>query len=102
MKHTSGPWKANDTGAIFGTDGNPIMTCGEYAVRYGEGTEESFANALLIAAAPDLLAACKTALEMLQTEINTAPLERDTQPEQEVAKILKSAIAKAKRTRKNI
>ena len=58
-KHTPGPWSYDDTGAIFGLEGKPIMTCGEYAIKFGAGTEEAFANARLIAAAPDLLEALR-------------------------------------------
>ena len=58
MKHTPGPWEMDGSGAVFGPDGDPIMTCGLYAVCFGEGSEEGYANARLIAAAPDLLAAC--------------------------------------------
>lgn len=66
MKHTPGPWRFNAHGAIFGPGGEPIQTCGEYAIRFGEGTEEAFANARLIAAAPDLLKACKMAFKDLE------------------------------------
>lgn len=53
----------DDGGNIFGADGNPIMTCGPYAI---DGTEESYGNARLIAAAPDLLAVCQEILPGLE------------------------------------
>ena len=66
MRHTPGPWRRSEGGAIFGSDGKLIQICGEYSVRFGEGTEEALANARLIAAAPDLLEACKALLTMMQ------------------------------------
>jgi hypothetical protein len=54
--HTPGSWQVDGCGAIFGPDGAPIMTCGEFAALHGKGSPESYANALLIRAAPDLLA----------------------------------------------
>ena len=73
-KHTPGPWAADGSGAIFvdKKQGEPIQTCGEYAVRYGEGTEEALANAYLIAAAPDLLEACRAALEKCPFPVGAA------------------------------
>ena len=64
-KFTSGPWRVNGMGAIFGPDGNPIMTCGKHAVQFGEGTEEALANAHLIAASVDLLVENKRLREMM-------------------------------------
>ena len=59
-KHTPGPWEIDrETGCIYGPDEEPIMVCGEYAFRYGEGTEEALANNYLFWAAPDLLETCK-------------------------------------------
>ena len=60
MKHTPGPWEMDrETGCIYGPDEEPIMVCGEYAFRYGEGTEEALANNYLFWAAPDLLEAAR-------------------------------------------
>ena len=53
---TSGPWTLDpaDLGIVLGPSGRPIQTRGSGCVT-GDG--EEYANALLIAAAPDLLAA---------------------------------------------
>jgi len=67
MKHTPGPWHIweNDPkisnskdyhARISGKDGFCL------AIAYGQTYEEAEANALLIAAAPDLLEACKAAM----------------------------------------
>lgn len=68
-KHTSGPWKAHlnvPTAAIEGHivkadhgAETPIASLWKGGGTHGVGTQK--ANALLIAAAPDLLAACETA-----------------------------------------
>lgn len=74
-KHTPGPWSVNgldqphdkDRTVCFRTKaGNPFYV----ACVYGEGvlvspSPERLANARLIAAAPDLLEACKAALEKI-------------------------------------
>lgn len=62
--HTPGPWKLseedtgmNDSGTILDPYGHVIVTD-----VYGRTDDEAEANARLIAAAPDLLAACKLIL----------------------------------------
>ena len=65
-KHTPGPWNVGKT-----TMDRLIYADSEHAfdlaiVRNGGSDEETEANAALIAAAPDLLAACKTALDRFQ------------------------------------
>ena len=61
-KHTPGPWiaTASDNGewGVDAASGWGIATVAGSA-GYGPGNDESDANARLIAAAPDLLAACK-------------------------------------------
>ena len=52
MKHTPGPWKATLT-AVMDEGRHIIANCAVYAI----GKRRAFANARLIAAAPDLLAA---------------------------------------------
>lgn len=60
-KHTHGPWKVDDTwGLIVSNDGAEIAACHSGIA----------ANARLIAAAPDLLAALHAAAVILRT---TAP-----------------------------
>ncbi len=53
--HTPGPWTCNDVGLILSADDDII---GQAGTAPG-GPDESVSNGFLIAAAPDLLAACK-------------------------------------------
>jgi len=93
-QHTPGPWAISAAmygvgnlkvhGVEFTRDGitQPIANCG------WDDKGEAEANARLIAAAPDLLAAlrlCERALE-----------ERDAEAEEHAAKAARAAIAKAK------
>lgn len=62
--HTPGPWFLSDEGDFLGIDAegqNIILNSnyGEYCGVQGESREKAVANARLIVAAPDLLAACK-------------------------------------------
>ena len=66
-KHTPGPWSWNLVRvqrAITGAQGEPV------AYVHGEGVSEaeSEANASLISAAPDLLAACKNSRDIIATD----------------------------------
>ena len=62
-KHTPGPWTISDRDSvgdnIFGPNNERI------ANTYGLFEEKWAANARLIAAAPDLLAACKAAMDFM-------------------------------------
>lgn len=83
--HTPGPWEVR---LSSGSDGRFISIIGEtwpLAHVYTNEIVECEANARLIAAAPDLLAACKEADALLN----------DTTA---VRKILRAAIAKATKT----
>lgn len=62
-KHTPGPWKAVPHGSrIYGPDGYELA-----ATSYEwQRTSTTEANARLIAAAPDMLAALLTCIDMLQ------------------------------------
>ena len=60
---------------------------------YGVKVEEAEAHARLIAAAPDMLAALETALEML---VDSWGDEQIAAGDDQVANVLKAAIAKAK------
>lgn len=78
MAHTPGPWKVKVDGQYTWVDGSKgkhvhvitangrteLAWCG-VANDYYAG-EENVANARLIAAAPDLLAACKLAMDVLE------------------------------------
>lgn len=60
QKHTPGPWLASGTIVDAGdvhADGARVAKC--WTSTFAPPREESAANANLIAAAPDLLAACK-------------------------------------------
>ena len=71
MKHTKGPWKLK---AVYGgqevrvKDGTWPQGTRPLAVTKNTGwEEENTANAHLIAAAPELLEACKEALDQLES-----------------------------------
>jgi hypothetical protein len=59
MKHTPGPWWIDKYAQVFTASGKPLLLTG-VALTSGRHPqqEEAEANARLIAAAPDLLAAC--------------------------------------------
>jgi hypothetical protein len=61
-KHTPGPWSLHEHESLFvvGPDGNMVADTDMPADR-GYRSPQCKANAKLIAAAPDLLAACKAA-----------------------------------------
>jgi len=68
--HTPGPWTVDtDSDTVLGPRGNVVAQCPGYSRRsdnplhMAQGSRE--ANALLIAASPALLAACKQALAIL-------------------------------------
>lgn len=83
-KHTPEPWKIDDdeiTGGIDYIATLAYSTCEE---------EQKKVNALLIAAAPDLLAACEAAYASLGFPIDDESLNR-------VTNMLANALAKARR-----
>lgn len=68
MSHTKGPWRASGTYGMIVTDNLSIC---QLEVNHNEPTftfEEYKANAKLIAAAPDLLNACKSAIKILNKD----------------------------------
>lgn len=86
MGHTPGPWKVE-----IDSDGSVLIMCSDGAHRYYIGDMEDtctecHANARLIAAAPDLLEACRAFIEadMQWTDVANAVLEQ-----------MEAAIAKA-------
>lgn len=95
--HTSGPWGVNELAAgnpdcyLTGNDGRKVEI--GYIVQFGSmpiaATIKNIADARLIAAAPDMLAALELALERLQ--INDCEGE-----ERESIAVIERAIAKAK------
>ncbi len=90
-KHTPGPWHLNGTSAWADSckDRGSIFTC---QLRTGTHipADQNEANARLIAASPDLLAACKTALYWAEHPNGTAYPERD-----QGLQNVRAAIAKA-------
>ena len=84
MNHTPGPWKY---GALVDDSNHYYIKAGVYWIaEICGGTGQDTENAHLIAAAPDLLAACEAALAGLEETIHMRQ-----QREQ-----LKAAIAKAR------
>ncbi len=103
-KHTKGPWTVDETKAAgaYGVWTDYATHPGHDAAGYGSiicsmlpqdgrmSREERDANALLISAAPDLLAACKTALNCF-----TENEPESQQHEESPYHFLYAAIAKA-------
>jgi hypothetical protein len=89
-QHTPGSW-AHSPGqdTIWARDGNLLIARTDYT-RGEMAINEDNANASLIAASPDLLTACESALALL-TNPNAEPGDADA-----VTAILQTAIAKAK------
>jgi hypothetical protein len=58
VKHTAGPWNADAIGIVRDAAGTAVGVASHRGTR-----DETRANARLIAAAPDLLDACRVALE---------------------------------------
>lgn len=96
VKHTPGPWNvmepaANEDGIAVVGGGQPLSSeegmvawCQRYMHTDGHDTE-NMANARLIAAAPELLEACKVGIESIDPVTENA----------EVRKILRDAINRA-------
>jgi len=106
MKHTPGPWTAVELKA----DGAIILQDGRYEIRTPEydvatylaysGPIRKKEDAVLIAAAPDLLEACKLAkqhLEAMRVEsgMGNVMLPFEKQTFEQVDKVLSEAIEKA-------
>jgi len=89
MEHTKGPWERSKTAklCILGKEnGHGRFTI---CVMQNPHIQEQEANARLIAAAPELLEGCKSALKVLTLD---SDMEEDFRPE---IKALRAAIAKA-------
>ena len=96
MSHTPGPWKVDSTGCIVSGEDHHVVCFGHDYDDYGRiqasqdldeksAVAEIEANAHLIAAAPDLLEACKAALGAVS----------DFKELRATQKMLRAAIAKA-------
>jgi len=68
MEHTKGIWKIKHTQNVFSETGRLVASCSGHQQNFDEAqnTAENEANARLIAAAPDLLEACKEALSIIE------------------------------------
>ena len=77
-EHTPGPWRASNGGAVYADD---------WQVAVASRPENYAADARLIAAAPELLAACRQAATLLW--------HARTGPDDPVRAALDAAIAKA-------
>jgi 3-oxoacyl-[acyl-carrier-protein] synthase III len=95
--HTPGPWNA-DYGDFAAYCSTGAEVCEVMRGNHDNGThiadDEMEANLRLLAAAPELLAACKIAANEIDAYIHAAP--ETTDPEMsEAARVLWCAIAKA-------
>ena len=81
-QHTPGPWTAD----IYCVWAGEIFVCG---TQTGLPVERQIANARLIASAPDLLAACLSALRALEDNLSPGPMDEDAKAG------LRAAIARA-------
>jgi hypothetical protein len=88
MKHTSGTWKQviRQPGTMLTIENNDC----EYVCSLLGGDKDKEANARLIAAAPDLLEACKAAAKFYQDNFDIMPVAWQTFDD-----ILTQAIEKA-------
>jgi hypothetical protein len=72
MKHTPGPWVVHfsraQVDAFDGEDGQPLPVCKLLWPTTERSEAETYVNAKLIAASPDLLAACKRALAVFRAQ----------------------------------
>ena len=88
-QHTPGPWDVEPKGSrhfVDGADGLTVAYIDRAGVRERAEIE---ANALLIASAPDLLAACMSALRALEDNLQPGPMDADAKAG------LRAAIARA-------
>jgi len=92
-KHTPGPWKHIGNGIVAPVN-DPKEKHGEIdASVFGDTVEQNRANGNLIAAAPEMLEACKVAFAWSCTRSETR--HKWTASDQKVHEVLKRAIAKA-------
>lgn len=87
-KYTKGPWYINKAAAAKGiarvtSDYGTIAECAGWK-------DSHFANARLIAAAPDLLKACQFAIQLTACDMDNAPCTKEFVKEQ-----LRAALSKA-------
>lgn len=93
-QHTPSPWEVHQTGPLDnGFPGLTVQSDFGLIVRLpDENDDENKANAYLIAAAPEMLIACKSALRALRDNLHPGPMDGEAKTE------LERMIAKAERT----
>lgn len=98
-KHTPGPWMVQMRRGSLGTRGHIAVLGPDFGSGHGDvvrtmgTTEREEANARLIAAAPELLAAVKEARTLL--EMNNARRDMMTDRERALWNTIRAAVAKA-------
>lgn len=104
-KHTPGPWEYEDAGAqIFAEDGQrhiaDVRGYGALSTAMGDAAAcaQMDADGRLIAAAPDLLEACKKSLSALEGVVRICELHDSKLPEP-LIDLVRDAIAKAEGAR---
>ena len=102
MSHTPGPWKVKYEAMVF-SGNRSVANCGGYSsnVDSTKVRNENFSNAVLVSAAPELLAACEALLEYYDTGIDWAYSEgalKDSEYNDAIHKMenAKAAVKKAK------
>jgi hypothetical protein len=87
--HTQGPWTVAGEGFVVGGEGDATnadfvsltyITAPMVATNYSPAAGEREANAHLMAAAPDLLAAVRALLHDIDTGLLVRDIRRDAQP----------------------
>lgn len=73
MAHTPGPWEARNWRVVNDYRVYPIKVICDTATSNATRTAENMANACLIAAAPELLAACEGIVLWCETEGISSP-----------------------------
>jgi len=94
MMHARGPWRVEPFGpaAIRNAEGQIVVMLDHAKFQY-PGGEQYLANVRLMAAAPELLEACQTALDWLDRSVEHAPIALGGGAE--LAGALRAAVAKA-------
>lgn len=92
MKHTPGPWDVREFRVFAVKNDRTVASCGQYFNNQDEGAnyDENCANARLIAAAPELLAACE---QLIRAEI--APRQISIEGVTAALESARSAVKKA-------
>ncbi len=93
-KHTPGPWKADRAGNVETCGDDPALICECYQDPHWQPDGvHAHSNAKLIAAAPELLEACKAARDAATIKLGT--YSESEKAQNKIVWQLKAAIAKA-------